>query len=202
MSRAANLCTTRVEDLSYCLFGIFDVNLPLIDGEGRMAFIRIQEAIASENNDLSLFAWPPRERMQYKPGDDLTRSDQHQFIGGMFATSPSEFAGCGNIVRISHPAIPSKEFTLTHKAFHIITSLGRGNGEYFLDLQCKDTLFHTGKVIGLFKTSDGCVRHDYPREMNYINIQPRIGEIPVYIPKCLIPSDSHIIESRITNRFG
>jgi len=50
MSWAAKRQTTRVEDLSYCLFGIFDVHLHLIYGEGMKAFLRLQEAIALENN--------------------------------------------------------------------------------------------------------------------------------------------------------
>lgn len=202
MSWAANRCTTRVEDLSYCLFGIFDVNLPLIYGEGRKAFIRLQEAIASENNDLSLFAWSPWEQKQCKPRDDLTKGDQHhQLIRGIFATSLSHFSGCGNIVKISNPSIPSKEFTMTNKGFHIITHLGRGNGEYSLDLRCTDVRHHTNKYIHLFKTSDGYVRHDYPRQP-WVNFQPPIEDVPVYIPKYISPSDSHIIESRLAHRFS
>jgi len=34
MSWAADRKTTRVEDIAYCLFGIFDVNMPLLYGEG------------------------------------------------------------------------------------------------------------------------------------------------------------------------
>ncbi|KAE8450822.1 hypothetical protein EG329_005735 [Mollisiaceae sp. DMI_Dod_QoI] len=56
MSWASDRHTERVEDLAYCLFGIFDVHLPLIYGEGTKAFIRLQEAIAQDSNDLSLFA--------------------------------------------------------------------------------------------------------------------------------------------------
>jgi hypothetical protein len=38
MSWAANRQTTRTEDVAYSLLGIFDVNMPLIYGEGRKAF--------------------------------------------------------------------------------------------------------------------------------------------------------------------
>jgi heterokaryon incompatibility protein (HET) len=57
MAWAALRKTTRVEDLAYCLLGIFDVNMPLIYGEGKKAFIRLQEAIAQSTDDFSLFAW-------------------------------------------------------------------------------------------------------------------------------------------------
>ncbi|KUJ11854.1 HET-domain-containing protein [Mollisia scopiformis] len=54
MSWASMRQTTRVEDTAYCLFGIFDVNLPLIYGEGPKAFIRLQEGIVQETFDLSI----------------------------------------------------------------------------------------------------------------------------------------------------
>ncbi|KAF2716574.1 HET-domain-containing protein [Polychaeton citri CBS 116435] len=57
MSWAASRNTTRVEDVAYCLMGIFDVNMPLLYGEGKKAFLRLQEEIMRQTNDQSLFAW-------------------------------------------------------------------------------------------------------------------------------------------------
>lgn len=45
MKWASHRETTRVEDRAYCLMGLFDVNMPLIYGEGNKAFVRLQEAI-------------------------------------------------------------------------------------------------------------------------------------------------------------
>jgi hypothetical protein len=45
MSWAARRQTSRVEDLAYCLMGIFNVNMPLLYGEGDRAFLRLQEEI-------------------------------------------------------------------------------------------------------------------------------------------------------------
>lgn len=39
--------------------GLFDVNMPLIYGEGEKAFTRLQEEIMKESDDQSLFAWSP-----------------------------------------------------------------------------------------------------------------------------------------------
>ncbi|PWY93711.1 hypothetical protein BO94DRAFT_422855, partial [Aspergillus sclerotioniger CBS 115572] len=47
----------RVEDIAYFLLGIFDVNMPLLYGEGPRAFVRLQEEIMKEIDDHSLFAW-------------------------------------------------------------------------------------------------------------------------------------------------
>ncbi|KAI0145407.1 heterokaryon incompatibility protein-domain-containing protein [Xylariaceae sp. FL1272] len=58
MSWAANRVTTRVEDIAYCLLGIFEVNMPLLYGEGTRAFRRLQEEILKITEDYTLMAWP------------------------------------------------------------------------------------------------------------------------------------------------
>ncbi|TDZ32680.1 Vegetative incompatibility protein HET-E-1 [Colletotrichum spinosum] len=57
MSWASSRQTTREEGLAYCLLGLFNVNMPLLYGEGQKAFIRLQEEIIKETDDQSLFFW-------------------------------------------------------------------------------------------------------------------------------------------------
>ena len=57
MSWAAERHATRKEDIAYCLLGIFDLNIPLLYGEGDRAFRRLQEEIIRLYDDQSLFAW-------------------------------------------------------------------------------------------------------------------------------------------------
>lgn len=57
MSWASKRRTTRKEDLAYCLMGLFDVNMPLLYGEGGRAFLRLQEEIIRISDDHSIFAW-------------------------------------------------------------------------------------------------------------------------------------------------
>lgn len=57
MSWASNRQTTKAEDRAYSLLGIFDVNMPLLYGEGSRAFIRFQEEVLGKHEDLSLLAW-------------------------------------------------------------------------------------------------------------------------------------------------
>ncbi|KIM98685.1 hypothetical protein OIDMADRAFT_66246, partial [Oidiodendron maius Zn] len=45
MSWASSRKTTRTEDIAYCLLGIFDIHMPLLYGEGKRAFRRLQEEI-------------------------------------------------------------------------------------------------------------------------------------------------------------
>ncbi|KAH9227609.1 hypothetical protein K456DRAFT_1780596, partial [Colletotrichum gloeosporioides 23] len=57
MSWAGRRETTREEDMAYCLLGIFDVNIPMLYGEGTKAFRRLQEEIIRTAYDVSIFAW-------------------------------------------------------------------------------------------------------------------------------------------------
>jgi hypothetical protein len=58
MSWVARRKTTRAEDLAYCLMGLFNVNMPLLYGEGaQKAFIRLQTEIMATTIDESIFAW-------------------------------------------------------------------------------------------------------------------------------------------------
>lgn len=60
MSWAANRKTTRPEDMTYCLVGLFDINMPMIYGEGvEKSFRRLREEIIRQSNDLTIFAWAP-----------------------------------------------------------------------------------------------------------------------------------------------
>ncbi|KAI0199480.1 hypothetical protein F4808DRAFT_461801 [Astrocystis sublimbata] len=80
MKWASRRETTRLEDIAYCLMGIFDVNMPLLYGEGVRAFIRLQEEILRDSNDHSIFTWKTTEQ---KP------DDHHS---GLLARSPRDFA--------------------------------------------------------------------------------------------------------------
>ena len=84
MSWASRRHTSREEDMSYCLLGIFDVNMPLLYGEGaEKAFFRLQTEIMKESNDESLFAWT-----------------SNQMISGLFAERPEYFAYSGDIATV------------------------------------------------------------------------------------------------------
>lgn len=57
MSWAAYRETTREENAAYCLMGMFDVNMPLLYGEGPKAFQRLQQEILKQSHDESLLVW-------------------------------------------------------------------------------------------------------------------------------------------------
>ncbi|KAJ4022698.1 hypothetical protein NW752_000092 [Fusarium irregulare] len=49
--------TTRIEDMAYCMLGIFGIHMPLVYGEGPRAFLRLQEEIMKISDDHSIFCW-------------------------------------------------------------------------------------------------------------------------------------------------
>ena len=57
MAWASNRETTRPEDEAYCLMGLFGISMPPLYGEGRGAFLRLQEEIVRRLDDPSIFAW-------------------------------------------------------------------------------------------------------------------------------------------------
>ena len=89
MSWASARETRRREDLAYCLLGIFDVKLPVLYGEGKRAFLRLQHEIMNRTNDWSIFAWM---------GDGLEEGG-----GGLLAESPSAFRRSGDVALDLNP---------------------------------------------------------------------------------------------------
>lgn len=57
MSWAAGRKTTRIEDRTYSLLGLLDVNMPLLYGEADRAFERLQNELTRTSTDDSIYAW-------------------------------------------------------------------------------------------------------------------------------------------------
>lgn len=76
MSWASQMTALRTEDFAYALVGLFNVSMPVIYGEGRKAFLRLQEEIAKDTDDFSFVAWDSFDVQEYH---------------GLFAYSPACF---------------------------------------------------------------------------------------------------------------
>lgn len=126
MSWAAKRETKRPEDRAYSLLGIFDVNMPLIYGEGTKAFRRLQEEIIKRCNDLTIFAWE-----QSPCGVSLLVSP--------LATSPADFSSCRDV---SQHTLDLAEFSITNKGLMLsgdiplrtssVVTIGGGNTKLYL----------------------------------------------------------------------
>ena len=114
MSWAARRVTTRIEDIAYCLMGIFAVNMPLLYGEGEKAFLRLQEEIIKQTDDHTIFAWCMPSDLAYS---------------GLLAGSPAAFADSREYRSVKHPRMHSrhsgkdtpvaKPYTITNRGLSI-----------------------------------------------------------------------------------
>lgn len=133
MSWAGRRTCTRSEDMAYSLMGLFEVNMPLLYGEGGpRAFRRLQLEILQKSDDETIFAWSSN-----------SASDLHGFSSPL-AASPSCFIHSSNI----HPfksIIPRPSYAVTNTGLLIKTVLLQGcdppgneetNRLYFLPLHC------------------------------------------------------------------
>lgn len=136
MAWASNRRTTREEDIAYCLFGLFQINAPLLYGEGGMcAFQRLQEEIIKKTNDQTIFAW-------IEP--DLPKSH----ITSMLAPSPRCFYHSGDITNLL-PNYHAPEFKVTNKGLKIKTVLYTNSLEILMPLNCQDSHTHGSTELGI-----------------------------------------------------
>ncbi|KAH6869076.1 heterokaryon incompatibility protein-domain-containing protein [Thelonectria olida] len=86
MSWMSQRQTTKPEDIAYSLIGIFDINMPLLYGEGGIkAFRRLQEEIIKVSTDQTIFAW------EWPRGWDAGTKDWVT----LFAPTPMAFRNSG-----------------------------------------------------------------------------------------------------------
>ncbi|EME43659.1 hypothetical protein DOTSEDRAFT_54416 [Dothistroma septosporum NZE10] len=125
MAWAAKRYTSREEDKAYSLMGIFDVNMPMLYGEGPKAFARLQEEIIRTSTDHSILAW-----QAYEDGHDTL----------LFSPSPYGFRHAHNIVSWSHPGI-DESFYLSNKGLRIsLPVLGTAESDRYITviLNCRN----------------------------------------------------------------
>ena len=100
MSWASSRETTRPEDIAYCLMGIFDVNMPLLYGEGRKAFIRLQEEIIKDSNDQTIFCW-----------ERLVDENDPVVLSSVLAESPRDFSRTSHCIPIRTGKVHTYQLT-------------------------------------------------------------------------------------------
>lgn len=134
MSWASRRVTTRVEDIAYCLLGIFGVNMPLLYGEGEHAFIRLQEEIMKNTTDHTIFAWT---------------SDFYSFteVPGLLALTPAHFSNSGKYVQSEGFAVTP--FSVTNKGIHLQLPIMDLSSKSLAILACHEIGNET-KNLGIF----------------------------------------------------
>ena len=159
MSWASSRVTSRQEDMAYCLMGLCEVNMPLLYGEGKRAFIRLQEEIIKRSDDMSIFAWTDPEA-------------HFSCYRGLFAESPKNFAPCHDM-EWTRPE-RSSPFDLTNKGVKLQAEVGKRQkallhgpatategDELFLRLPGISLPYWENKAIGIYVQKIG--EDDYAR---------------------------------------
>ncbi|KAK3374624.1 heterokaryon incompatibility protein-domain-containing protein [Podospora didyma] len=135
MSWAAARQTTRNEDTAYCLMGIFDINMPLLYGEGTKSIYEITGRDHEKKAyDHSIFCWenPSSGPSSYR---------------GLLARSPAEFKGSpsvrpwrrsyGHSLELEEIGLTSKTYEMTNRGLRINLPMHEiGGGEYLARLEC------------------------------------------------------------------
>ncbi|KAK5684784.1 hypothetical protein LTS10_002858 [Elasticomyces elasticus] len=98
MSWMSHRKTTRIEDMAYCLLGLFDINMPLLYGERQGAFLRLQREILARGEDETMLAWPRELYVESANREAALNSSQVRtqptvvdLDSGMFASGPHCF---------------------------------------------------------------------------------------------------------------
>lgn len=135
--------TTRDEDLAYCMLGIFEINMPLLYGEGTRAFLRLQEEIIRISNDQTIFCW------SYLNEEPIT-------TGSVLAPHPSAFRTGAQYRRLDDET----DYSLTNNGLFITLpaiKINEGYAVVLLGVQKDD-----GAVIALLLQASGMLHHRHP----------------------------------------
>ncbi|KAL8846614.1 MAG: hypothetical protein Q9221_008308 [Calogaya cf. arnoldii] len=153
MSWMAGRKTTVPEDTAYCLLGLFDVNIPLLYGEGKeRAFLRLQEEIMKYSDDQTLFVWMDEEH--FFGGTNLGNT-------GLLARSPDCYCFTGHYLPWFNPE-NNKPYQMTNKGIAIdlrLRMLRDGNelleDKFIATLNCHDDGFLDYAGVYLQKSPEG-----------------------------------------------
>ncbi|KAI7211857.1 hypothetical protein KC333_g7446 [Hortaea werneckii] len=127
MSWASKRRTTREEDQAYSLIGLFDVNMPMLYGEGgRRAFLRLQEEIMRINEDQTIFAWMK----------DQNDQDARKKYHGMLADSPADFRSTGATVAYTAQSDQTPSFMTARGLRLTLPMTQKNDGVFIAAMQC------------------------------------------------------------------
>ncbi|OJT03422.1 Vegetative incompatibility protein HET-E-1 [Trametes pubescens] len=203
MSWAAKRQTKRIEDEAYCLMGLFGVHMATIYGEGRNAFLRLQETIINTIPDQSIFAWGrsctvtcdvSKSQLYVSASDtsnDRLAASRHGM--GLLALSPQDFESARDVeplplegfTSLLGVALDGDKIPTLHCLF---TPQGVGLHLLLLDLSAELTQvsealfeFHRG-----FNLSPHCTRQGEFHSLALLRCQDTNGSL-VALPLCRLP---------------
>jgi hypothetical protein len=205
MSWACRRTTTRVEDIAYCLMGLFDVDMPLLYGEGQKAFVRLQLEIWRQTADVSLLAW------------SMFPVDEKQTE--LFAISPRRFSYAAAVIAFDYleGARYESRFEIVNEAVRIRARLldflhtiwFSSRSERFA--QVTDTQLGSGKRAIFAKPNNQDFRRVYEPPVVIVPLRCQLNGVPLgillgilggriysryHLPSLVAISTGHTLESK------
>ncbi|TBU61553.1 heterokaryon incompatibility protein-domain-containing protein [Dichomitus squalens] len=136
ISWASRRQTTREEDEAYSLMGILGIHLPTIYGEGRFAFIRLQEEVLKQTSDQSLFVWGlslqdevelvdvPSADGAYFWEEREKMAEESLYMRNLFALSPRDFVSSAQTLVLPRHTFVQRLRTILPLSDYTATSHG------------------------------------------------------------------------------
>ena len=150
MSWVSKRKTSRSEDMAYCMLGLFDVNMPLLYGEGgAKAFLRLQLEIIKQSDDESIFAWTLPKKSFFDsfgllaPWPACFADSGAYFCPGITRRSPYQMSNQGLQFEVPVAAIQGRKPERTIKE----ASNTAGSDKLSLALNCRTKLYEEPYAI-------------------------------------------------------
>jgi hypothetical protein len=175
MSWAAARTTTRVEDMAYCLLGLFGVNMPLLYGERQKAFFRLQEEIIKHSDDQSIFMW-----------HNSPNGDQNIYEIGLLANNVSDFGSSGRICTTKDG--PDRPYSITNIGLRIEVKLR----QLAPDIGDSFCVHHAVELTGIYMEHEN---EDHVREENALQ-RPSLN---LFLLQCLHEDRQKWYRSRVND---
>lgn len=149
MSWASTRTTSRIEDMAYCLLGLFGVNMPLLYGEGENAFLRLQQEIIKDSDDETIFAWKD---------ESIAANTLH----GLLARGPAAFATSFEATQYRDTDLRSP-YTMTNKGLAITMNVAPLKAQtYTAELYCPNPE-GSDKYVSIYLEKTSTTNEQYAR---------------------------------------
>ncbi|KAK4200959.1 putative vegetative incompatibility protein HET-E-1 [Triangularia verruculosa] len=182
-SWAASRQTTRAEDRAYSLMGFLGVYMPLLYGEGRNAFVRLQQELIRQFNDETVLLWTTYQASLFY--DDPKLLARYEAAGrypgwlirrGLFAESLENFSGATGLIVRQFDKIP-RHFGISNAGISLSVELFQ-----LLDDEESKYQQHqaTSSSPALYAIKLNCARTTEPNEPMVLPLAPTKSGHPVY----------------------
>lgn len=170
---AAGRETKKEEDMAYCLMGLFGVNMPLLYGEGKKAFRRLQQEILRQSSGDHTI-------LLHKDRCDLFASSPASYDIGIRTFRDSPFVDPLNSIWLADDGISLDLFAFTIEPAQRARSQTRSVTLGVLDCGFGHNSGDLARPVIVLEVKDG--EHYFARNSGVFMVKPSMGNMAVYVP--------------------